>query len=208
MLECMRAVRGDIPGIGKLFLEAFSDSVLHTCGKIPNFAAIEDLFNCVYTAEPEGAFVARDTGGQIVGYVFAPARISNIWRHAVLGGHLFRWLWRWLKGDYGFGLHPVKIMFCNKIEFFRSALTPHKAAEARILSIAVSATARGQGLGTKLMQCALAYLREKKVPLIRLEVRPDNIPAKRIYEKLGFIPAGLTKDSQGDWLIMLKEMER
>jgi len=208
MLECARAVQRDIPGIGKLFLESFSDSVIHTCGKIPSFTAIEDLFSCVYTAEPEGVFVARDAGGQVVGYVFAPSRISNIWKNAVLGGHLLRWIWRWLKGDYGFGLHPVKIMFLNKMEFFRSALTPGKAAEARILSIAVSPTVRGQGLGSKLMQCALDYFREKKVPLIRLEVRPDNVPAKRIYEKLGFIAAGLTKDSQGDWLIMLKEMER
>lgn len=207
MPECTRATPEDVSAIGRLFLEAFSDSVIHTCGKIPNFAAIEDVFRCVFEAEPESVFIARNASGQVIGYVLAPSRISNIWKRALLGGHLLRWTWRWLKGDYGFGWYPVRIMFFNKVEFFRSAFTPQVHAQARILSIAVSSLARGQGLGTKLMMCALAYFQKKRVSLIRLEVRPDNAPAIRVYEKLGFIDAGRTKDSQGDWLIMLKEME-
>jgi ribosomal protein S18 acetylase RimI-like enzyme len=207
-MDCTRATPKDVPGIGKLFLESFSDSVIHTCGKIPNFAAIEELFSCVFEAEPEAVFVARDAADQVVGYVLAPSRISNLWKRALWGGHLFRWAWHWLKGDYGFGWYPVRIMVFNKIEFFRSAFTPQVHAPARILSIAVSPLARGQGLGTKLMKCALQYFQEKKVPIIRLEVRPDNAPAIKVYEKLGFVQAGLTRDSQGDWSIMLKEMER
>lgn len=207
-MECIRATPEDIPGIGKLFLASFSDSVIHTCGKIPNFAAITDLFSCVLAAEPEAVFVARDAAGQVVGYIFAPSSIENIWKRAIFRGHLLHWAWRWLKGDYGFGWYPVKIMFFNKINFFRSALTPQVHASARILSVAVSPLARGQGLGTKLMRCAMAYFQARKVSGIRLEVRPDNTSARKIYEKLGFIDAGLTRDSQGDWLIMLKEMER
>lgn len=207
-MECTRATADDVSGISRIFLESFTESIIHTCGKIPNFTAIEDLFSCVLAAEPSAAFLAHDTAGQVVGYVFAPSRISNIWKEAVWGGHLFRWAWRWLKGDYGFGLYPVKIMFFNKADFFRSAFAPRVHAEARILSVAVSPAARGRGLATKLMGCALAYFQEKKVPLIRLEVRPDNAAARRVYEKLGFVEAGLTRDSQGDWLIMLKEMER
>lgn len=207
-MECTKATLEDVPGIGSLFLESFSDSVIHTCGKIPNFEAIEDLFICVFQSEPEAVFVARDAAGQVVGYVLAPSNISNLWKKALWGGHFFRWAWRWLKGDYGFGWYPVRIMLFNKIEFFRSAFTPQVYAPARILSVAVSPLVRGQGLGTKLMMSALQYFQEKKVPIIRLEVRPDNAPAIRVYEKLGFVQAGLTRDSQGDWLIMLKETER
>jgi ribosomal protein S18 acetylase RimI-like enzyme len=207
MMECTRATPADVPGIGRLFLEAFPESVIHTCGKIPNFVAIEDLFTCIYEAEPCAAFVAKDLEGTVVGYVLAPTHISNLWKRALFGGHVFRWTWQWLKGEYGFGFYPVKVMFSNKIGFLRSAWTPKIAAEARILSVAVSPSARGHGLATKLMVCALEYFKEQKVPLIRLEVRPDNTPAKRVYEKLGFTEAGFTRDSQGDWLIMLKEME-
>lgn len=207
-MECTKAAPEDVSGIGKLFLESFTDSVVHTCGKVPNFAAIEDLFACVYEAEPEAAFVAHDTSGQVIGYVLAPSRIGNIWRTALCRGYLFRWAWHWLKGDYGFGLYPVKIMFCNKLEFFRSAYTPKVHAAARILSVAVSTQARGQGIATRLMTCAMDYFQEKRVPRVRLEVRPDNLPAIRVYEKLGFINAGFTRDSQGEWRIMLKEMER
>jgi [ribosomal protein S18]-alanine N-acetyltransferase len=207
-MKCTQATSADVSGISKLFLEAFTESVLHTCGKIPRFAAIEDLFMCIYEAEPKAAFITRDEAGQVIGYVLAPTHIGNLWKRAVFGGHVFRWAWRWLKGDYGFGIYPVKVMFLNKLAFFQSAFTPQIHADARILSVAVGAAARGQGLATQLMECALEYFAQENVPLIRLEVRPDNLPAKHVYEKLGFVEAGYTRDSQGDWLIMLKEMER
>lgn len=206
-MECSRATLADVPGIGRLFLASFPESVIHTCGKIPAFAAIEDLFICIYEAEPEAAFIAKDASAQIVGYVLAPTKISSLWKRAVFGGHILRWAWRWFKGDYGFGLYPVTVMFQNKIGFLRSAFKAQISAEARILSVAVDPSMRGQGLATKLMRCALDYFETQRVPLIRLEVRPDNLPAKKIYEQLGFRAAGFTRDSQGDWLIMIKEME-
>jgi ribosomal protein S18 acetylase RimI-like enzyme len=206
-VECSRATLADVPGIGRLFLASFPESIRHTCGTIPNFRAIEDLFTCIYEAEPRAVFVAKDASGQVAGYVLAPAKISNLWKCAVFGGHIFRWAWRWLKGDYGFGLYPIKVMALNKLGFLRSAFSAQISAEARILSVAVNPSLRGQGVATKLMSCALEYFVEQKAPLIRLEVRPDNLPAKKIYENLGFRAAGYTQDSQGVWLIMLKEME-
>ena len=207
LMECSRATLADVPGIGRLFLASFPESIRHTCGTIPNFAAVEDLFTCIYEAEPRAAFVAKEATSQVVGYVLAPSKISNLWKRAVLGGHIFRWAWRWLKGDYGFGLYPIKVMVLNKIGFLHSAFTAQISAEARILSVAVDPSMRGQGVATRLMNCAMEYFVEQKAPLIRLEVRPSNLPAKKIYEKLGFKAAGYTRDSQGTWLIMLKELE-
>ncbi|MPN23038.1 hypothetical protein SDC9_170423 [bioreactor metagenome] len=66
---------------------------------------------------------------------------------------------------------------------------------------------RGRGVATVLMKASLEYFKTNNASLVRLEVRPDNIPAVKVYKKLGFVEGGTTRDSQGDWLIMFKEME-
>ncbi len=55
-----------------------------------------------------------------------------------------------------------------------------------IVSIAVSPTERGRGVGRKLMLDALQILRKSGVETVRLEVRKSNSGAKRFYERLGF----------------------
>lgn len=203
-----RAHAADVPAIAALFTESFRESVLHHCGRLPAPQAMEDVFALVYEAEPDAALVARTDEGAVAGYCFAPTALPRLWLRAVTGGHLFRWAWRWLTGRYGFGLHPVKVIVLNKVAFLRSAATPAKAASARILSIAVAPSWRGRGLARAMMAEALAYFRSRLVARVRLEVRPDNAPAIKVYEDCGFVAAGLTYDSQGPWLIMMKEMEQ
>ncbi|SMC72523.1 GNAT family N-acetyltransferase [Sporomusa malonica] len=202
-----RARAADIEGIACLFTESFIDSVLHHCGgRLPKPQAMQDVFSLVYAAEPEAALIAKDRAGQLIGYCFAPVRLNRLWLKAITGGHLVKWAWRWLTGKYGFGLHPVKVILLNKLAFLRSAATPGKTANARILSIAVSPAARGLGVASALMAQADNYFRENHVTRVRLEVRPDNRPAIRVYEKLGYYAGGTTYDSQGPWLIMFKEI--
>jgi len=199
----------DVPNIALLFTECFKDSVLHHCGgRLPKAKAMEDVFLLVYEAEPKAALLACNTDGQCLGYCFAPTQLSRLWLKAIWGGHLLKWIWRWLTGQYGFGLHPVKIIIMNKLAFLQSALRPAKAANARILSIAVAHEARGQGIASKLMAAAMDYFKTQHVAKVRLEVRPDNYPAIKVYEKWGFTKEGYTADSQGKWLIMFKEMEQ
>lgn len=200
-----RAVAADIPAIAALFTTSFRESVLHHCGKLPKPQAMEDVFTLVYEAEPTAAFIAKTEDGRLAGYCFAPVKLSRLWIRAVLRGHIWKWAWRWLTGQYGFGIHPVKVIVMNKLAFLRSAAVPSKAANARILSIAVDENLRGQGIGMRLMQAALTYFQQMGAKAVRLEVRPDNVAAIKIYEKLGFIHCGSTYDSQGEWLIMLKE---
>lgn len=205
-IQIGRAMPSDIPAIAALFTQAFEESVLHHCGRLPRPLAMEDVFTLVYQAEPAAAFLARNTDGVVVGYCFAPTRLSALWQHAIIHGHVFKWAWRWLTGQYGFGLYPVKVMALNKLAFLRSALTPTQAANARILSIAVAENYRGQGIAQALMQSANDYFTASGVTRVRLEVRPDNLPAVKVYEKSGYRSAGYTYDSQGPWLIMFKEM--
>lgn len=203
-----QAKQADIPLIAALFTQSFKESVLHHCGgKLPQKQAMEDVFTLVYQAEPGAAFLAKIENGACIGYCFAPTQLSGLWLRALWGGHVVKWLWRWITGQYGFGLHPIKIIVMNKLAFLQSAMTPTKAANARILSIAVAPEARGQGAASQLLGGAMEYFKGQGVTRIRLEVRPDNLAAIRVYEKWGFILDGYTMDSQGKWLIMFKEME-
>lgn len=203
-----RAAMRDVPAIAALFTECFRESVLHHCGKLPKPQAMQDVFALVYEAEPAAALLAVSGEGEAIGYCLAPTRLTELWVRAITGGHVFRWAWRWLSGRYGFGLHPVRVIFLNKLAFLRSAATPTQAAQARILSVAVTDAWRGRGVASALMGEAMTYFLKCGVPRVRLEVRPDNVPAIRVYEKWGFTAAGYTYDSQGPWLIMLKEMEQ
>lgn len=57
---------------------------------------------------------------------------------------------------------------------------------ARVYSLAVSQAARGMGIGSKMMANAEREARRRGCVRMRLEVRMDNIPAIRLYERLGF----------------------
>ncbi len=203
-----RAGPGDIPAIAAIFTASFTDSILHHCGRLPKPQAMQDVFQLAYEAEPQAAFVARNHAGAVTGYCFAPTVLPRLWIEAVTGGHVCRWVWRWVSGQYGFGLQPVKMLAMNKAAFFRSAFTPRKAANARILSIAVDPACRGQGIAGRLLQAAIGYFRLRGVRRVRLEVRPDNAAAIKVYTGQGFYRDGYSTDSQGQWLIMFKEMEQ
>jgi putative acetyltransferase len=49
---------------------------------------------------------------------------------------------------------------------------------------------RGQGIGARLMNAAIAKAWEQGFTCIELTVRTDNTRAKRLYEKLGFVVEG------------------
>jgi ribosomal-protein-alanine N-acetyltransferase len=56
----------------------------------------------------------------------------------------------------------------------------------RVYAIAVDPKSRGQRLGQRLMEAMLAELERRGAAQIFLEVRADNHPAVRLYQKLGF----------------------
>jgi ribosomal-protein-alanine N-acetyltransferase len=58
--------------------------------------------------------------------------------------------------------------------------------ELHVNTIAVDAALRRQGLGNALMRHVLDELTREGVSRATLEVRPSNVPALRLYERLGF----------------------
>lgn len=51
----------------------------------------------------------------------------------------------------------------------------------------VKETARGQGLGEKLIKTAIGFAKETGAKGVLLETAEDNTTAQRLYEKIGFI---------------------
>jgi [ribosomal protein S18]-alanine N-acetyltransferase len=64
------------------------------------------------------------------------------------------------------------------------------ADEAEILSIAVAASHRGRGLSRNLLLTHLGHLAGRGVRIVFLEVEENNQPARRLYERAGFVVAG------------------
>ncbi len=197
------ANHSDLAGVARVFNESFPESVRHLFGRIPPLQVTREAFRVCLAAEPE-AFVVARRKRKVVGYIFAPAHLSRLWKVALGRRFIWRWLWRWITGRLRLGWHPVRLLVGNKVHFLRSAVDPQLAVEARILSVAVLPSARGQGIAKELTRRALQRFDGLGVPRVRLEVRPDNAPARRIYEQLGFLAAGTTADTQGPWLIMIR----
>jgi ribosomal-protein-alanine N-acetyltransferase len=63
--------------------------------------------------------------------------------------------------------------------------------ELHINTIAVAAEHRGQGLGSALMRHIMRDVAGQGVTRATLEVRESNRPARQLYERLGFVAAGI-----------------
>jgi ribosomal-protein-alanine N-acetyltransferase len=70
--------------------------------------------------------------------------------------------------------------------------------EGELTSLAVAPDARGQGIGATLLKAALRACRRRGARTVFLEVRVDNVAARRLYERCGFTRAGLRRGYYGD----------
>ncbi|WP_353650595.1 ribosomal protein S18-alanine N-acetyltransferase [Nakamurella sp. A5-74] len=79
----------------------------------------------------------------------------------------------------------------------------HPDEEAEVQTIGVHPDLQGQGLGARLLDDLLAVAGRRRV---LLEVRVDNDPARRLYERRGFARIGLRRGyyrpSNADALVM------
>ena len=62
--------------------------------------------------------------------------------------------------------------------------------ESDMMNVAVSPEFRGRGIGEKLVQTLIDWLKDNQVYRLTLEVRVSNEPAIKLYEKLGFTQIG------------------
>lgn len=76
-----------------------------------------------------------------------------------------------------------------KLEFGSCICTFYNNGKANVMiidSVEVDKDHRGQGIGTQIIEAALKLAKERRVDSVELNVNKDNIPAKKLYEKMGF----------------------
>lgn len=62
--------------------------------------------------------------------------------------------------------------------------------EWEIENIVIAATARRQGLATRLITALMEQARDRGAAQLWLEVRESNLPARGLYQSLGFVECG------------------
>ena len=80
--------------------------------------------------------------------------------------------------------------------------------EAEVIDVGVLSEYRKRGIGKGLFEAVFRYMRENGVETVNLEVREDNIPAIRLYEKLDFEKVGIRKkyyDNKVDAILYTKK---
>jgi ribosomal-protein-alanine N-acetyltransferase len=65
--------------------------------------------------------------------------------------------------------------------------------EAHIMNIAVSGNYRRQGVATSIIEKLVELAKINKITSLTLEVRENNLPARKLYEKHNFKLAGVRK---------------
>lgn len=70
--------------------------------------------------------------------------------------------------------------------------------EGELYRIAVSPEKRGNGIGESLLRDFVENCRNKGAVKLFLEVRSRNVPARRLYEKIGFKEISVRKGYYGD----------
>ena len=68
------------------------------------------------------------------------------------------------------------------------------AGESHILKLTVRPESQRQGIGSKLMRHFLHLARRHDADIVMLEVRPSNVSAISLYEKMGFNEIGVRRD--------------
>lgn len=83
--------------------------------------------------------------------------------------------------------------------------------ESDMMNVAVHPEARRRGIAEKLIMSLVSELKSRGSRSLALEVRASNEPAKKLYEKLGFLLTGRRpnyyRNPKEDALILRKEWE-
>ena len=65
--------------------------------------------------------------------------------------------------------------------------------EAWVQTMAVAPAAQGRGTGALLLDALLEEAQRRRQRVVSLEVRADNGPAQRLYERAGFVRTGVRR---------------
>ncbi|MSP78320.1 MAG: N-acetyltransferase [Dehalococcoidia bacterium] len=72
------------------------------------------------------------------------------------------------------------------------------ACAGRIYDLVVHPAHRGKGIGKALLLAAEAHAEKRRLPTLHVEVRANNVPARTLYESIGFALLKDLKDYYGE----------
>lgn len=104
------------------------------------------------------------------------------------GEHEFE---RLIGSTSAFGDAAVDAKRKNLLGFILSRVA---ADEAEVLTIVVAPNFRSRGIGRMLLSSHLGRLRNVEVNTLFLEVGETNAPARKLYDRLGFVEVGRRKN--------------
>jgi len=201
------ATKEDLYEVGRVYLRAFPESPRSFASPQLTPLAVGDVMRAALEADPGSIIVAQAPAGEIVGYVIAVAEVANLLHVALFRGLVLRWLWRWVRGLYRLSLTGALLLARDKLRLRRARPAPGtEDCAARIVSLAVDPDWRRCGVGTQLLFAGLQRLRALGRSFVRLEVRPDNLTARHLYQTAGFREVGQFDDTRGSWIVMMAGM--
>ncbi|MEL6915288.1 MAG: GNAT family N-acetyltransferase [Pseudomonadota bacterium] len=154
--------------VARLFLEAFGPKLAPALGTDPRAAAF--IARCL---RPGFAFSASE-GGRLLG-------VAGI---KTARGGLITASYADLRASYG----PLSALWRGAIlDLFERKLEP---GVLQMDGIFVCETARGQGVGSKLLDAVLWTARMNRYAEVRLDVIDSNARARALYERYGFEEIG------------------
>ncbi len=102
----------------------------------------------------------------------------------------------WTRGIFGNCLRVGYCCWCYENDGLIQGYGVMSVAtgESHILNLTVQPESQGKGIGSKLMKHFLQLARRHDADTIMLEVRPTNVSAIRLYEKMGFNEIGVRRN--------------
>ncbi len=193
----------DAQKIAELYIAAFPESVCFFFDKKEPTKILTLITNSFGLKLLWGgqAILAHDSNNQVVGYCIYSTKPNMSWKNLSL---------KTLSSTLRMGclvicsILPSEVI---KLAVNQLVMSVDKKRDwrpppenARIVSIAVSPEMQGLGIGTKLLNAALAALDSHNV---FLNVRSKNKAGRKMYENAKFQYYGKTKDLLGEWLMMV-----
>lgn len=117
---------------------------------------------------------------------FRPMRNEDLDRVLQIEPHLYSH--PWTRGNFSDSLqagYSCWVMECAG-DLVGYGVLMIGVREAHLLNISIAAEWQAQGYGRTLLQYFIAMARHHGSEHLLLEVRPSNLPARRLYESMGF----------------------
>lgn len=166
----------DAPRVAQLHIQGVDTGFISSLG--PSF--VTALYRTIAKSPHSLGWVALQDG-DVVGFVAFSSHLGRLYRSVLLTG-----------GARLLGAATGRLFSWQRLKRVAETLMYPKRnpkmslPQAELLAVAVTSSARGQGVGRQLVQRGLQQCHEQGIPALKVCVGPNREPANRLYESCGF----------------------